>query len=432
MPPQISIGLTSLPHRILLLILALLFLAALVFVLRWCVADSAATQAINTEVAELITAWAPDDPKTHYALAALYEKSFLPGDMDRAAQEYEKAAGLSPYDYRYWLPMARAREGVGDSEGAERALRRALELAPAYAQIHWALGNVLLRQGRAEEAFAEMRLALEKNPAFASAAVTTMLQFSDEGYSAILQKLGNSPEVKAALALALVRQKNFDEGLAVWNSLTEDERKNTFKDKGEELFGILLTEKRFRQALQVKPQSEPGASKQPSIGAFSNAGFEEEVNIANTSPFDWQIADGTQPRIGVDEQQKFSGKRSLGIVFPKGSGKEFRAISQTVVVEGETSYKFDVFFRSEISTTGALRWEIADADSGALLAATEDISAKSDGWQTLAANFKTSKQTEAVTVRLVRTGCQSCSIEGRLWFDDFSFSSVKALATNYK
>ena len=74
----------------------------------------------------------------------LYEKGFLPADTVNAAQAYERAAALSPSDYRYWLPLARAREHSGDVEGAEKALRRALALAPNYAQVHWALGNVLL------------------------------------------------------------------------------------------------------------------------------------------------------------------------------------------------------------------------------------------------------------------------------------------------
>lgn len=425
MPRQISLRLTSFFHRILLLITALVFLGLLVFVVRWCLADSAASQEIPREIAEFTTAWAPDNPQTFYALALSYEKNFLPGDREKILQAYEKAASLSPYDYRFRLPLARAREQDGDSEGAEKTLRYALQLAPNYAQIHWALGNVLLRQGRTDEAFAEMRQALERNPTFAAAAATAALQFSDEDHSAILQKLGNSSEVRAALALALVRQKSFDEGIALWNSLPEDERKNVFKDKEKELFDLLMAAKRFRQALQVKPQ--PGKDAEGQSNALSNAGFEEEISVSGTPPFDWQIAEGAQPRIGFDEQQKNTGQRSLGIVFPKGSGKEFRAISQTVVVDGDADYKFDVYFRSEISTTGGLRWEIVDAADGNLLAATKDVSAKNDAWEILTAKFRTPKQTEAVTLRLVRTGCQSCSIEGKLWFDDFSLISPGAI-----
>lgn len=421
MPSRISLGLHSFFNRILLPVAALLLLAALIFVVRWCVADAASTRAEDKAIIELTTAWAPDDPQTHYALASIYEKGFLPDDMAEAVRAYEKAAALSPSDYRYWLPLARAREQSGDSEGAEKALRYALGLAPNYAQIHWALGNVLLRQGRTDEAFAEMRLAVDANPVFAAAAASTALQFSDGDYPAILQKLGNSSEIKAAMALTLARQKRFDEGLAVWNSVPEDERRSSLKENGTELFNILLKEKKFRYALQVKAQpGQDNLSGQPAVGVFSNSGFETPVDISDTSPFSWQIAPGAQPLIGVDDKQKHGGNFSLGMVFAKSSGKDFRQISQTVTVDSNTSYRFKVFLRSDIRTTGALRWEIADANSGEVLAATKDISAENTGWEELAADFKTGAQTEGVIIRLVRPGCQNCSIEGKVWFDDFS------------
>ncbi len=418
MPTQISIRLSSLALRMLLPAAALIFLLAFIFIFRWSVANSAATRANNKEIAELTTVWAPYDPQTHYTLALLNEKSFLPENLSRAVLSYEKAASLSPYDYRYWLPLAQARERSGDTEGGEKALRRALELAPNYAQIHWAMGNVLLRQDRTEEAFAEMKQALERNPAFAATAATTALQFSDEEPAALVQKLGNSSEVKAAMALALVRQKSFDDGINAWNSIPENERKGKFKERGDQLSDILLADKKFRYARQIK---NPG--EQNTTGKFSNPGFEQDLDLSGTSPFEWNIAEGAQPRIGFDERQKYEGSRSLGIVFPKGSGKEFRAISQTVIVEKDTSYRLTVFFRSEIISTGNLRWEIADAASGDVLAATKDISGKSDSWQMLSADFKTAAQTEAVIVRFVRTGCQNCSVEGKLWFDDFSLIS---------
>ena len=419
MPNQISIKLSPV-LRLLLLATALLFLVAFVFVFRWCIADSAATRANNKEIAEFTTAWAPDDPQTHYTLALINEKSFLSADLTKAVQSYEKAASLSPFDFRYWLPLAQARERSGDSEGGEKAMRRALELAPNYAQIHWAIGNMLLRQGRNEPAFAEMKQALEANPMFAATAAATALQFSDEEPAVLLQKLGNSSGVKAAMAVALVRQKNFDAGMAVWNSVPENERRESFADRENDIFGVLMENKKFRYAQQLRSRSGQNSA------GFVNPGFEHELDLTGASPFDWKIAEGAQPRIGFDAQQKYEGSRSLGIVFQKGSGKEFRAISQTVIVEKNTSYRFKAVFHSELTTTSELKWEIADAGSGEILATTKDISGKSDGWQLLSADFKTSAQTEAVIIRFVRTGCQNCSVEGKLWFDDFSLISGAA------
>ncbi len=403
-----------------MLLFAGVLLAALVMVLRWCVADSAAMRVEDKEIAKLAAVWAPDDPQTHYALAVLYEKGFLTEDAVAAAQAYERAAALSPSDYRYWLPLARAREHSGNIPGAEKALRHALALAPNYAQVHWALGNVLLREGRAEEAFAEMRRAIEGNAAFAVTASGTALQFSDEGYLAVLEKFGNTPVMKAALAGALARQKKFDESLALWNSLSEQEKNISFKENGDQLSGILLKEKKFRHLVQMHSVSGENGAARPAVGAFTNPGFETPIDIADPSPFNWQIPVGAQPAIGVDDKQNHSGGFSLVMIFAKGSGKDFRQISQLVAVDSGASYRFRVFIRSEIKTTGALKWEIVDANSGEVLGATKDISAESSGWEELSADLKTSAQTEGVIVRLVRGGCQNCSIEGKIWFDDLS------------
>jgi tetratricopeptide (TPR) repeat protein len=403
MASPISLATDTLAARILLPLIALLFLAGCIFVLRWCIADAATARVNDPAIAELLTTWAPNDPQTHYSLAALYEKSYQPEDGVKAVAAYEKAAALSPGDYRYWIPLARAREHNGDIAGAETALRYALNLAPNYAQIRWALGNVLLREGKTDEAFVEMRRAIDANPVFAVTAASTALQFSHEGYAAILQKLGNSAETKAAMTMVLARQTKFDDSLAVWKTLSDEERNTAFKDQGAELFSL---------ASQIRTLQ--------AAGTFSNPGFEAPIDLTDASPFNWRIAQGAQPLIGVDANQKHGGNYSLGIIFAKNSGKDFRQISQNVPVESNTAYRFTIFIRSEMNTTGALKWELADAETGAVLGSTKGVSGAAAGWEELAADVKTGPQTEALIVRLVKTGCQNCSIEGKIWFDDLA------------
>ena len=131
---------------------------------KWGMASSAAVRAEDADVAEFVTGLAPDDPQTHYSAAVLLEKSFERGDVQKSLNELETATGLAPENYLFWLDLGRARERSGDTEGAERALRRALDLAPNYARVQWALGNALLRQGRVDEAFAEIQKAVAGDP----------------------------------------------------------------------------------------------------------------------------------------------------------------------------------------------------------------------------------------------------------------------------
>src|SRR6266705_1031297 len=83
--------------------------------------------------------------------------------MAAAVREYQLAVTLSPNDYRYWMEFGRALEASGDRENGEKALRRAVDLAPAYSHPRWHFGNLLLREGKMDEAFVHLARAAESD-----------------------------------------------------------------------------------------------------------------------------------------------------------------------------------------------------------------------------------------------------------------------------
>jgi tetratricopeptide (TPR) repeat protein len=136
------------------------------FAVRWYMGHFVAEFAPRMEEGQLDAAnaamhLAPDDPWTHVAIAGLKKRSLLPDDLPDAVRHYEEAVRLSPNDYRFWMELGRVREQSDDRAGGEKALRRSVELAPSYAAPRWYLGNLLLRAGRGDEAFAELRRAAE-------------------------------------------------------------------------------------------------------------------------------------------------------------------------------------------------------------------------------------------------------------------------------
>src|SRR5207302_3518032 len=126
----------------------LLAIAGAWFAVRWYVGDTiseyaSSTDANSIELARMAVRWAPDDPFAHWRLGALAEKDFSAENMTEAVREYEEAVRLSPNDYRYWGELGRGLEASGDSERAEKAFRRAVDLAPSYSYPRWYLGNLL-------------------------------------------------------------------------------------------------------------------------------------------------------------------------------------------------------------------------------------------------------------------------------------------------
>jgi tetratricopeptide (TPR) repeat protein len=392
------------------------------FTVKWSLANTIAKNSEYKEISQVAISWSPSDPQTYYSLASIDEKTLIPDDFPRAVENYEKAAALSPNNHLLWLSLGRARERNGDIEGAEKALKKAIELAPNYSENHWTLGNILLRQGKNDDAFAEIGKAAETDAKYVNPAVSAAWQTFDGDVSAISSKIGDSAEIKSALAIFSAKQQRFDEALNFWNALPENDKKTKFKQNGTDLVTAFIANKKFRAASIVQSQISETEADKINVGKFTNASFENNVNLANATAFEWQIADAPQPQIGVDNKQKHEGNQSLVIVFNSTDGKDFRQVSQTVAVESGKKYQFQTFYRSELKAGSTVKWEVSDASDNKILGATSAVSANGD-WQKSTAEFTTLPTTEAVIVRLVRVSCGSsvCPITGKIWFDEFSF-----------
>lgn len=380
------------------------------------------------QTAELAAQIAPANPQAHASIAALKAQSFVPDALPAALRENELAAALSPNDWRYWFALSRMRESAGEAEGAEMAARYATELAPNYAQIRWSLGNILLRRGKREAAFAELKRAAELNPEFASGLINAAFQnYQSTGLNDVLDKIGNSAEIRKALVLYLLQDKKFVEAVQIWNQLPAKEKQET----GEQLRASLLAAKKFRTVLPLLSESDTNSIEKSIENQFFNAGFESDINVAgaNLNPFDWQIAAGSaDPQIALDTTQKHMGNRSLISLFNSAVNQDFRSISQTVTVAANTSYRLQIFARATgTNINNAIRWEILDAEDNRVLATTTPaVASKDDAWQELTADFTTGAATEAIIVRLGRAPCtlSPCAVIGKIWFDDFALQKI--------
>ena len=417
-----SIKIETIAQRAALLAAGFVFLISVVFFVRWCFGYAIATQIINKELAEFAIDLAPNAPQTHFALAALHEQTFLPEDLQKSLAGYEKATALAPHDYRRWFALGKARERNGDAAGAESALKKAVELAPNYSRLRWAYGNVILRQGRLGEGFAEMRRAAEGDKTFINPLVTTAWQIFDGDITQIKQNVGDSVQINFVLPTFLAGQNRYDEAFAVWSSLPAEAKKTTFKENAEDFFKKLVEAKKYRDALRVKTETRESGAENFAVGLIFNGGFETDIK-QNADVFGWQIAEGVQPQIGFDVAQKKGGNQSLVIVFNSPNGQDFRSLSQIVVVESGKSYGFEGQVKSNLKTAATLKWEIVDVSEGKVLATTEAVAAVAD-WTSLRADFTVPENTQAVTIRLARDVCKTpaCPISGKIWFDDFNLT----------
>ncbi len=413
-------------RRLLLLIPALIILVGSGYGFSWFFARSLAVNANQPEIAAAAVFLAPSDALAHSQLARFKTRSFDPAEMPAATRELELAAALAPNDYRYWFALTRMRERAGDAAGAEQAAQRAVELAPNFAQVLWLSGNILLRRGRQDEAFKQMRRAAEADPQFAIHFINAAAQtISADDLNALRQIIGDNASIQSSLVVFLMQSKKLDAAIEVWQDLPEKEKRET----GKELSQALLAAKKYRAALKLYEFAVTAESEKPRLGRFLNGGFENDLAAAETNPFAWQIAAGAQPQIAPFAGIKHAGERSLIIVFNSPGAADFRSVSQTVVVESNSEYHFEIWVKAEklqSDSKETVFWEVMNAADNRVLAKTIYLPIGDNDWQKLSTNFKTAEATEAVTFRLARAACSKppCAIIGKIWFDDFLLQKV--------
>jgi serine/threonine protein kinase len=102
------------------------------------------------------------EPTWAVALNGLGRTKARLGDRAAAIECYKRASEAEPGWIYPWLNLAVASVGAKDYATAEVALRRGLDIYPGRATTRFALGRTLERAGRACEALAEYRIALER------------------------------------------------------------------------------------------------------------------------------------------------------------------------------------------------------------------------------------------------------------------------------
>ncbi|HKG46144.1 MAG TPA: tetratricopeptide repeat protein [Pyrinomonadaceae bacterium] len=429
MPQEvIHVNVRKLPLKILLILLLLAAGVWSYYVTRWYLGNTLAEYFDPAEgtldAAKWAAAMAPNDPLTHWRIGQVAQKT-LPLDQQAAAiAEYEKAVSRSPNDYRFWMTLGTAQEQAGNSAKAELALKRAVELAPAYAYPRWYLGNLLLRNGRYEEAFAELRLASQADIELLPQLFNLVWEIYSKDPEALKNAVGQSAAARAHFGLYLLGRKRVDEGLRLWNGLSSEERRVN-KDAGEKMIANLIMELRYHDALQV--WNDISSDKfHMEIDRIFDGGFEEPVAYAPDTIFGWQVRGAPQMHIGIDPNKSHNGERSLRLVFQVRTNLQELNASQLIAVQPNKEYEFECYVATDkVETGSAPQIQILDANTGEVLGTSAMAPSGTTDWNRNGFNFKTSDKTRAVMLKIVRHTCSTeetpiCPLFGSVWYDDFS------------
>lgn len=432
---MVTIRLTS-GTRWLLLLPALLAILGAWFVVRWYVGNTVAEYAPavaegGIAMARLAVRWAPGDPLTHWRLGSLEDKAFSAENMADAVREYQLAVTLSPNDYRYWMELGRALEAAGNSESAEKALRRSIELAPAYSHPRWYFGNLLLREGKAGEAFDQLGRAAEADNLMRPQVFDLAMRLFDGDINEIAKVACPSPAARMQFAIYLVGGKKFDDAMRMWNVTSPADRRQ-LPDLGKEMKRGLIEAKQFQSALAVMRELEP-ETELPQAEQIWNGGFESDLkaaNAASANPFDWVINSRTSAQLDLDSHAH-SGKRSLRMVLRAPRALDAIHVSQVVAVQPGARYRFECYVRTESLVSSSTPVLIVfDAVDNATLATSSPLPGETNDWQKVTLDFTANSKHDGITVGFYRAACggegQICPIFGTVWYDDFNLQRISS------
>ncbi len=140
-----------------------------------------------------------------------------------------RASELMPQDAEIHFYLGNAQHDRGDLAGAILSQRRALVLNPEFAQAHDSLGSVLLEAGQLAEAAASFRAALNLRPDFAEAhgnlgnALVELGQIEDavRHYRRMLELRPDLPEAHNNLGNALLALRRYEEAAASYRGVLD-------------------------------------------------------------------------------------------------------------------------------------------------------------------------------------------------------------------
>lgn len=430
MPEQIKIIETkNLKGRLILIGLIVAALLFAWFSVSWQLGNmlAALTQPNDpnaAQIAEFAHSLSPRDPITNWFKGSVEKEAFTDESLARAVADFEQMIRYAPEDYRYWLELGRAFEQTENFEKAEKAFRRAAEIAPNYSNVYWHLGNYYLRRGDEAQAFPALRKSAETSAVYREQVYSVVWDYFEKDTAKLEELTGSKPDLRAGLAKFYAAKEQAEDSLRIWNTLTEDEKARN-QDIARLIAQALYDKRFFRSAVEFVRQL--GVEPQAKVETIQNGGFESPIAAdVKDVYFGWQYWKKEKVDLNTDPIKKREGNKSLRLNFSGFTGVEIKNFQQIVAVQPNKKYRLSFWLKTEdLKSAGTPTLEIVNANDLKIIATSAPFPGGTQDWTQVFVEFTTPPNAEAVAVRFDRAYCgDACPIIGTLWVDDFKLEKI--------
>ena len=371
----------------------------------------------SVRAADQAVSLAPSDPEVHRARARALNQLQV---RSEARKSFEIASSLRYRDDYLWLELGSTRDELGHRAAALAAFDQAVRWAPHYAHTLWQRGNLKLRMGQYDEAFADLRAAVASKPSLLPSLIDLSWGLTRGEIKTVEQLLQiNNDRDRLAFARFLAQKGKGSECLEqvrlLGTPLSEQNR--------QELVEQLIAAKAFHHAFELWR-----ADRKFPRPVILDGGFDElPRNPFVDRGFGWFVFGKSEVKVVADQSQKLSGRASLLLGFNGDWNAPTDTMTQRIVVDPERRYRISFGVKTKDLVTGAPPIiVVTDAVSNERLGQAAAFPAPSSDWQTLSFDFSTMPSTQAIVLTFMRaeSACNPCPIFGELWLDDFLIEDV--------
>jgi tetratricopeptide (TPR) repeat protein len=376
----------------------------------------------------------PESPRLNLRIAESYlsDAAVDEGALNEARQYARLAANRSLWDYRAYLVLGSILELSGELGSAEQALRRSITLSPRYTRANWALGNLLLREGRVEESIPFLRAAVVVSSDLYPPAFDLLWQGTG-GRLDLLQALTNRDPAAELLLVGYLFEKSLpDQALEVFRQV--DQAARLEQPQTARIITQLVDSRQVELARRLwidlfKNRSATG-------GQIWNGDFELETSLdpagevqrpALLGIFDWNFAPSSYARIGIDGVSNGAGRRSLRIQFVGRDTTTLRQeIRQLVWLRPGVTYRLEFAYQTR-DLQSPLGPRVAVLHDSQPVSVTEPIPNGTTGeWRRSMMEFQAPAGERPLHVAIIRVPQFSYDepTRGVVWFDDIVIREV--------
>jgi tetratricopeptide (TPR) repeat protein len=357
-----------------------------------------------------------------YLLGRSYLYDLERPDPPRALLALQKAVDLDPYSAEALLDLSAAYEGQGQSEKSRRALGAAERVYPLSADVRWSYGNFLLRQGEKQQAFAELRRALELDPKRAAEAFSRAQAVEPDPSNIFDKVIPPSAATYLPVLALLCGSGDLDTARLLWARLVALGQKVPLRDVVP-FFDALGEARRVDEAALLWPEAVAMKANPPPPdppgSLLWDGGFESGYSGGG---FSWQFPRaGRDVQISFDRSEKHTGQQSLRILFYGRQNIDFTDGCHPFVPEAGRRYLLSAWVKTQsLSGSEGVRLQIfAFSGSGNTSVETSEVHG-TQPWSELTLSWKAPQDSGLgkVCARRRMSDMPGSNIQGAAWIDD--------------